>query len=128
MEFTGNAKYLRWAAVQQHQFEEYQKAIGKTTPYLRDLSSNQMLRAADIQMQIETREAELQKLPLIKELTKLRKELAAILKVKASKANKATKASNGEKRRNNISPEGRKRIAAAAKARWAKVRAAKSKS
>jgi hypothetical protein len=70
---------------------------------LSSFTTAQLRRAADLQDKIET----------------LNKELAAILGVSASASTKAPLKKGG------ISAAGRAKIAAAAKARWAKVKAAK---
>ena len=71
------------------------------------LTARQLIRAADIK----------------EEITSLEKELAAILDVPAPATK--TVAAEPVKRKGKMSAVGRARIAAAQKARWAKVRAAK---
>ena len=81
-----------------------------------NITSQQLRKAADLQDKI----------------TELQAQLAEILGVvhgsatpKAIKASKAPKAAKARKTKGGMSAEGRARVAAAQKARWAKVKAAK---
>lgn len=81
-------------------------------------------------MSIPTVEQWKRGLEISQQIAALQKELATILgKQSATAPAKSGKATGGKpakaRRKNKISPEGRARIAAAQKARWAKVKAGK---
>jgi hypothetical protein len=106
---------------------------------LTNLSAQQLRRAASIKDQIDTLNAELNRLLATSNghtapartrtmSTSARRKIAAAqkarwAKVKAGKADKS-----GQKPKRKMSAAGRARIAAAAKARWAKAKAAGRKS
>ena len=85
-----------------------------------NLTSKQLRKAADIQDKIEALQADLAAI-----LGSAPVAAAASSKADAPKAAKAAK--GPKKRKGGMSAEGRARVAAAQKARWAKVKAAKAK-